>query len=137
TTKGTPYYPIIRIQRYPSGVLAFRIRNEEPGPSGPGNMVEIRLDLSEITIGWHHVVATWSSSRARMYFDGNLVGEEVDPPLPQSVDALYVGHNPSNTREAFNGLIDELLILPYAASEEHIAELYRETRPLYDEWVPL
>ena len=34
-------------------------------------------------------------------------------------------------------MIDELLILPYAASDEIIAELYRETRPLYDEWVPL
>lgn len=39
--------------------------------------------------------------------------------------------------QAFNGLFGELLILPYAASEEFIAELYRETRPLHDEWVPL
>jgi len=42
---------------------------------------------------------------------------------------------------AFNGLIDELLILPYAATEEEIKAWYNSNAPFYDteikEWVPL
>lgn len=126
TTKGTPYYPVIRMQRYPSGELGFRIRNENQETS------EVNIDLSEITIGWHHVTATWFSSQMRIYFDGNLMGEEVPPSLPQSADALYVGHNPSKAGEEFNGFIDELLILPYAATEEEIQQWYNSQSPFYD-----
>lgn len=63
-------------------------------------------------------------------FAGSIQG------IPEESVAISLGRR-GVPDESGNNLFDELLILPYAASEEIIAELYRETRPLYDEWVPL
>lgn len=98
-----------------------------PLNSGPGT------PAGTIVAGqWAMHTLTWDADAGvyRYYVNGEFVGERqyVEPDsLPSAL--------PTVTN--YGALIDELLILPYAASEEHIAELYRETRPLYDEWVPL
>src|SRR5690606_14971888 len=70
-----------------------------------------------------------------LIFDGQIVatGTSSTPGRLTNIYRLYSDGN----NYAANCLIDELLILPYAASDEIIAELYRQARPLYDEWVPL
>ncbi|NLG89800.1 MAG: LamG domain-containing protein, partial [Clostridiaceae bacterium] len=94
---------------------------------------------------WHHVVLTWVDGTADIHFyvDGERVASASEPISVSNPGGRYRGVIPIGHRgytyndQWWNSLIDELLILPYAASEEHIARLYAQTRPLYDEWVPL
>ena len=87
---------------------------------------------------WHQYALTWTGLGLNAYVDGELVGSYNGTiELPLNSGNVRFGTHRSGFDERSIGLIDELLILPYAASEEHIARLYAQTRPLYDEWVPL
>src|SRR5690606_18462941 len=86
---------------------------------------------SSVAEGWHHVAATWDASRMALYVDGSLVAQQPSPSLPTShpYSWIAVGSRTDN-RDHLNGLIDELLILPYAASEEEIQRWYAQSLPL-------
>ena len=78
--------------------------------------------------GWHLYALTFSGPRSsgtfRVYVDGMLVYAFQDSlQSPTSGGAMYVGRG-SPVSELWNGLIDELLILPYAASEGEIVSWY-------------
>lgn len=81
--------------------------------------------------GWHLWTATWSDGKASLYIDGSKVGSRVlgDYAPSGRLSKLYVGCG--HTNPAVPGsLFDELLILPYAASEEEIVSWYEAQGPL-------
>lgn len=84
---------------------------------------------------WSYVAVTWDGLNWAVYVDGRRVlSLTSSQPLGRiDSDIWQFAHGSPK----YSQLFDELLILPYAASEEHIARLYAQTRPLYDEWVPL
>jgi hypothetical protein len=77
--------------------------------------------------GWHHYVLTFTGPRSsgtfRVFVDGQLVYTHKDSLQLPGTFGMYIGRG-TPTNELWNGLIDELLILPYAASEEEIASWY-------------
>jgi len=102
-----------------------------PSGSGPG------APAGTIVAGqWTMHTLTWDADAGvyRYYVNGEFVGERqyVEPDsLPSAL--------PTVTN--YGALLDELLILPYAATEEEIKAWYNSNAPFYDteikEWVPL
>jgi len=123
-TKGAPHYPILNLYRNgPTNVLRFVSRDAN------NNQSYIEKPLSQISVGWHYIACTWESSRLAFLLDGQLVGEVVNPYLPNAVDAqMYIGHNPS-AEEQCNSLIDDLRISSRARSDEEILEAYQSGQP--------
>ena len=75
---------------------------------------------------WTHVCATYGSSVARLYIDGELVVEKTGAVMGTGTDSTlkFGGTSASN---AFPGAWDEVMILNYLASEEDAAALYYQT----------
>jgi hypothetical protein len=79
---------------------------------------------------WCNIAATWSVSAGflRIYINGVKEGEKtglVSSVFPSAYGVLAVGHHAQNpTFRAANGIIDELRIDKYVASDEEIAEWY-------------
>src|SRR5690606_21340620 len=90
---------------------------------------------TEFVNAWKFVVGTWNSGTAKLYIDGQPAGQ-VTYTDPRAFTHLYIGSyigNPVGSREQVpNALFDELLILPYAASEEEIRAWYELQAPFYD-----
>lgn len=118
---------LLLLQRTASGTLQANV----------GGRIINSIAFSSLPQGWHHFALTWTPSQAVIYVDGEpLTVRSLSEPLPVPVSPLFtIGAHPRNNNRSLNSMIDELLILPYAASEEHIARLYAKTRPLYEEWV--
>src|SRR5690606_32083173 len=69
----------------------------------------------------------------KAYVDGELVGSYNGTiELPLNSGNVRFGTHHSGFDERSIGLIDELLILPYAASEEEIRAWYELQAPFYD-----
>lgn len=87
----------------------------------------------EITkTGWHLWTATWSDGAASIYIDGSKVGSKVlGDYIPSGrLRKLSVG---CNSNPAVPGsLFDEVLILPYAATDEEIKAWYHSNAPMYN-----
>lgn len=129
-TRVSPYYPTLNLFRNGlTNTLQFVSRDANNKQS------LIEKPLSQISIGWHYIACTWKSSCLAFLLDGQLVGEVVNPYLPNSVDAqMYIGHNPS-AGEQCNTLIDDLRISNKARSDEEILVAYQNNLPLLvDEW---
>src|SRR5690606_31721698 len=72
-----------------------------------------------------------SSGFVDVFMDGELLGSISYPHEHMNdFDTLQVGSRDDS--DSLNGLIDELLILPYAASEEEIRAWYELQAPFYD-----
>jgi len=100
---------------------------------------------------WHLIVGVINKfpqpgrQPIELYVDGELVASDSNVnavPDLSNIDETW-GVQVGNWRGSlrWNGLIDELLILPYAATEEEIKAWYNSNAPFYDteikEWVPL
>jgi formylglycine-generating enzyme required for sulfatase activity len=73
---------------------------------------------------WHHVVATFDGSWARIYLNGVLHGfQYVTHGIDYGAESFLVG-NLTNREFEFNGLIDEVALWDYAMSEAEVAALY-------------
>lgn len=87
---------------------------------------------------WHHVALTWVDGTAdiHLYVDGERVASASEPISVNNPGGRYRGVIPIGHRgfsyndQWWNGLIDELLILPYAASEAEIVSWYEAQGPL-------
>ena len=87
---------------------------------------------------WHHVALTWVDGTADIHFyvDGERVASASGPISVHNPGGRYRGVIPIGHRgytyndQWWNGLIDELLILPYAASEGEIVSWYGAQGPL-------
>jgi len=83
---------------------------------------------------WHHYVLVFEGPRSggifRVYVDGVQVSSFLTSLYaPSSDPKLSIGSSAGNY---WNGLLDELLILPYAATEEEIKAWYEMNAPFYD-----
>ena len=99
-----------------------------------GNLSELRHNVP-LDFGWHMIGFRYrhnaSSDRydLALIFDGDIVatGTSSTPGRLTNISRLY---SDGGSAYAANCLIDELLILPYAASEEEIASWYEAQGPL-------
>jgi len=80
---------------------------------------------------WHHYAFTYSGRQVKLFFDGQLVATGTATQDLVNFTPLTVGCRYDNTWP-LNGLLDELLILPYAASVEEIRSWYEAQAPFYD-----
>lgn len=74
---------------------------------------------------WHHVVVTWNRSRARLFVDGQLVGETHGAPLRSSFGRLFAvgeqrGNVPAGQPET---LFDDLMIFGRELTAQEVAHL--------------
>ena len=92
---------------------------------------ELTLDAGE----WYHTALVYSSSGAKLYLNGILVGENS---VPKSTNGQSNNNNPirigdrpigvySPDRDCFNGLIDDVRVYDYALSEESIQHIAQST----------
>ena len=84
---------------------------------------------------WYHTALVYSSSGAKLYLNGILVGENN---VPKSTNGQSNNNNPirigdrpigiySPDRDCFNGLIDDVRVYNYALSEESIQHIAQST----------
>jgi hypothetical protein len=82
---------------------------------------------------WHQYALTWTGLGLNAYVDGELVGSYNGTiELPLNSGNVRFGTHRSGFDERSIGLFDELLILPYAATEEEIKAWYAMGAPFYD-----
>ncbi|MCH2180737.1 MAG: hypothetical protein MK108_01910 [Mariniblastus sp.] len=117
------------------------------GPIEDGNALRFLWDDFELSVshaalgdwsaesgdqGPHHLAVTWQKGLAKIYFDGRLVAEkrEADArPVRLALGDLRLGEDypPTPTdNEPFRGVIDDVLVLPRALSEQDIAHMASE-----------
>jgi len=109
------------IQRY-QGAIQLRIWD---GVSGTNIRKSINYDVGD----WIHCAITWDAPSISFFVNGEFVGvldREINPD-----DRLVIGGASfGGSYHPGNALYDELLILPYAASEEEIVSWYEAQGPL-------
>src|SRR5690606_18750397 len=80
----------------------------------------------------YFIACTWSQSGIRLFVNDNVYFDSYSEGFKVLDEVIGVGADVraegANARPA-NGLIDELLILPYAASEEEIQRWYVQGLP--------
>jgi|LSQX01.1.fsa_nt_gb hypothetical protein len=95
-------------------------------------------DLPGVTIvddgAWHHIVFVYDkvAQKQRIYVDGRLDVERTATPYKGTAGDTCIGSPTSGSGRRLNGLIDELLILPYAATPEQIQAWYAMGAPFHD-----
>jgi hypothetical protein len=96
--------------------------------AGGGSSTETATGTTPIAVGeWQHIAATWDGATIRIYYNGQLEGEQPFPhTLATSDGELWIGRYYS----AFNGDIDEVRIYNRALSAAEIVEI-AETRYVY------
>jgi len=135
--KGTISFWWNKSKRTPSGFeMPFRLANNV----FEANIQDVSARVNHVTASvswnpgeWHHFAYAWdmdaSGTKQWLFIDGQLEATSTSvPPDPTAYSTLYVGWGGDS--HWFNGLIDELLILPYAASEEEIVSWYEAQGPL-------
>jgi hypothetical protein len=79
---------------------------------------------------WQHVVATKDGPNMRLYINGDLVAEGVDPsPLPTGLRLLVGKLYPSSGDRPFIGQLDELALYNRALRPEEISKHFHLVRP--------
>ena len=76
---------------------------------------------------WHHVVATYDGSVAKVYLDGNLIGTGSAGAVSTNSGNFAIGAYNNGVDALFNGSIDQVRIFDKAISAEDVATLYAET----------
>jgi len=79
---------------------------------------------------WHHCVLVWDRSTVKFYVDGINVGtvenNDFNEAVNNSVADLIIGARDQGTHEHFNGLIDQMRLIPRALNESEVLLLYQE-----------
>jgi hypothetical protein len=82
---------------------------------------------------WHQYALTWTDLGLNAYVDGELVGSYNGTiELPLNSGNVRFGTYRSGLDERSIGLIDELLILPYAATTEEMQSWYHSKAPMHN-----
>ncbi len=97
---------------------------------GGANQASFAYESSPFTGAWHHVAVVMrrnpqsGSYALELYVDGAQVGH-ASPTLPAlpTGSVLYVGNDPAGSNP-WNGLVDELVVLPYGLTASMIAAMY-------------
>jgi hypothetical protein len=99
--------------------------NYNNGGSGTGFCCSSTQGFSITSLSWHHFVYTASSTGlAKMYIDGNLVGEYQGVPVTNItyLNSLYIGKF-SNSSDAWGGKLDEIRIYNRVLNTEEVNNL--------------
>ncbi|WP_295181169.1 LamG-like jellyroll fold domain-containing protein [uncultured Christiangramia sp.] len=99
------------------GVPTFRVRNRSVSGTK-------KVDTDR----WYHIAAVYSASRMTLYVDGieiqnntnNIPGGSGNFDEPFIIGAAYTANNISNTKEHFNGFIEEVRIWEDEISKQQI-----------------
>ncbi|WP_299155794.1 LamG-like jellyroll fold domain-containing protein [uncultured Christiangramia sp.] len=99
------------------GVPTFRVRNRSVSGTK-------KVDTDR----WYHIAAVYSASRMTLYVDGieiqnntnNIPGGSGNFDAPFIIGAAYTANNISNTKEHFNGFIEEVRIWEDDISKQQI-----------------
>jgi hypothetical protein len=89
-----------------------------------GNQYDIKTGIRPNTSVWKHFVGSYDGSKMRLYFDGELIGENsVSVTLSTQNNELIIGSNGGNQR-FFDGLIDDVRIYDRALTPLEIEKLF-------------
>jgi hypothetical protein len=76
---------------------------------------------------WYLIVATYDNDTQKIFVNGEFVGSRSYPgQLGANSESLYIGVNPTDPTQSFDGTIDDIRIYNRALSEPEIQELYLE-----------
>lgn len=81
---------------------------------------------------WTHLVATYDGATVRVYANGVQAASGASSGFDGLPAAMYVGRA-SNASNWFNGMIDDLCILPYVADAALIRSIYESNAPVFAE----
>ncbi len=117
----------------------FQLRDSDGfiqwGGSDADNL-DIWSDFAPAIGQWQHVAGTSDGSYAKVYINGEIVGEGESGFTPDSaVDAnvtLGFGEDRDDYDESFNGLMDEIYIYSRTLSDNQILDLYHGIAPSFN-----
>lgn len=95
----------------------------------------VAVDADRLVEGWHHLVYTYDESTARLYLDGEAVGETADDyplriqPIGAAVGYFYRDRDPGVHDPTFEGRLADVRFYGSALDGETVRRLYRATRP--------
>ena len=93
-----------------------------------GTQKDIYVSETYTPNGWHHFVATWSSSKMALYIDGIKRGEVANPTLPQSITQAFIGGTGSSTSIA-DTVLDDFVIYNRQLSDNEVQAIYSSNQP--------
>ena len=79
--------------------------------------------------GWIHIVVTWCSNYAKLYFNGGRVTTKssgITDRVPDTRTPHFVIGADYRHRDGYRGTLDELRVWDAVMSDEDVLELYRE-----------
>lgn len=89
----------------------------------------LTVDFPSEKIGkWTNIVGTYANGKYSLYIDGEMVGEKSiskNTPLDSASYNIGIGDDPQYNGRAFNGLIDNVMVLKKALTKQEIQENYK------------
>lgn len=93
--------------------------NYSVNPAGYHNTTQV-IPLNQ----WSHLVATWDSTKLRIYINGVKVKEVSHALVDTPVISTYLLVGGENTNRYYNGLIDDVKIFQSILSDEDVLKMY-------------
>ena len=110
-----------------NNAFIFRVINGQLGVAFWAN--DHDFTATGLTDGnWHHVVATYDGSLAKLYLDGNLIGTGSAGAVSTSSANLAIGAYNNGVDALFNGSIDQVRIFNRAITATEVETLYNEVQ---------
>ena len=108
-----------------NNAFIFRILNGQLGIAFWGN--DHDFTATGLTDGnWHHVVATYDGSAAKVYLDGDLIGTGSAGAVSTNSGNFAIGAYNNGVDALFNGKIDQVRIFNRAITANEVTTLYNE-----------
>ncbi len=124
--KADTYWMLATLKDHERHRLWFRLK-------AGGRTEEIRGTVGEILLNtWVFIAAVYNGNEMVLYQDGVEVGRKAQSGVIDTNDQEYacIGGSPDNaTKNPWDGLIDEVAILPTALTANQIATLYQARLP--------
>lgn len=117
--------------RVANSLLEAIIRKDYINVAGAGVSINTPLEIDT----WYMltlVLDLEGSTKSKLYLNGERKATSGGLSNYMVHPYLYVGCGSTSGAYAFNGLLDEFLILPYAATDEEIKAWYEMGQPFYD-----
>lgn len=94
-----------------------------------GSGVSTSSGATALSVGWHHIVLTWTTGALKLYADGAQNGATATYVVPTgTATTMEIGTLASSNQA--NTPIDDLAILPYVLTTNEIKSIYYSTAPL-------
>ena len=123
---------ILRIAGSTAGYIILRL-DAAGKPQAFGGTTGITAP-SAVTPGvWTHLVATYDGATVRVYVNGAQVANGASSGFNGLPALMYAGCASAAGANAFNGMIDDLCILSYAADPILIRSVYESNAPVFAE----